>query len=211
MTTAIDLRARLKPRAAKTRKGVPQTPARYMFRGVRFEEAKGWYKITDAELARELRELTHNDREDGIAIFDVCTPAQAGEIQKRESRARTRVAAEDAELQTVTPIARRTSARAGAITTSDVVPVADMADPDPDGTELDEEDAVDGAEPIGRLPDGPPQELDDGDDLLDDGAREPRAPKVTDAPSPTPRTRTAAKATAAPKAAAAPKSSKRGT
>lgn len=193
---------RLKPRPQKKRKGVPQTPSRYMIRGVRFEEARGWYRITDVAFARELKALTHNDREDGIPIFDVCTPSEAEAIKVKERRARTRVDVEDAEVQTVSPQARRARARAGAVTTADARPEVEEAEPAMvDGADGDEEidpddDGTGGeVEALGKLDDGPAQELDDGDDLLEQGGREPRAPKLVDAPatSPRPATRTAKK------------------
>lgn len=175
---------RLKPRPQKKRKGVPQTPSRYMIRGVRFEEARGWYRITDVAFARELKALTHNDREDGIPIFDVCTPAEAEAIKVKERRARTRVDVEDAEVQTVSPQARRARARAGAVTTADARPEVEEAEPamidGADGDdEIDPNDDGTGeeVEALGKLDDGPAQELDDGDDLLEAGGREPRAAK----------------------------------
>lgn len=179
---------RLKPRPAKPRKGLPRTPGRYMFRGVRFEESRGWYQITDAVFAKELSELTHNDREDGVPIFDVMTQEQAQATQARERRSKLKREVEDAEVQTVTPnVSPRARRSSNAITTSDVRPEAEpvaepaMIDPDPEGEELDSEGVPD--EMIGKLTDsddlgdGTTQELDDGDDLLD-GEREPRAPKV---------------------------------
>lgn len=183
---------RLRPRPAKPRKGVANTPARYMIRGVRFEESKGWYKVPDPAFAEELRELTHNGREDGVRIFDVCTPKEAAAIQAKERRSKVRRDVEDAEVQTVTPTARA-RARRSAVSMDDVRPEggdeeltqppemidgADLDDADLDDDDLDEEGDEDlDADALGRLEGGLEQELDDGDDLLD-GEREPEAPKI---------------------------------
>lgn len=201
MPTPTEFLVRLKPRPSKKRKGVSQTPARYMIKGIRFDEARGWYRITDAEFARELRRITHNDRPDGVLIFDVTTAEHAREIEKEEARSKTRSAADDAQhVQTVQPVSRRTSARANALTTQDATAEPVMLDPDPEGDELESasEDGDDelGEDVIGRLSDGPEQDLDDGDDLLDDDSREPAAPVITSA---VPRTRTKVKPSSKPK------------
>lgn len=191
---------RLRPRPAKPRKGVANTPARYMIRGVRFEESKGWYKVPDPAFAEELRELTHNGREDGVRIFDVCTPKEAAAIQAKERRSKVRRDVEDAEVQTVTPTARA-RARRSAVSMDDVRPEGDdeeLTQPPEmiDGADLDDDDDLDeegdedlDADALGRLEGGLEQELDDGDDLLD-GEREPEAPKIRQtAQSPAPQTR----------------------
>lgn len=199
---------RLKPRPAKPRKGQVKTPSRYMYGGVRFEENKGWYRITDAAFAAELEELTHNDREDGVRIFDVCTPKEAAAIQAKERRNKVRREVEDAEVQTVSPQTRRARGRSSAVTMDDVQPesdpdaelrrrVRDITTPKPkpemiDGADLDDEgdEADEGDGELGRLDgDEIDQELDDADDLLD-GTREPEAPKVRQAESAQPKTRT---------------------
>lgn len=174
---------RLKPRPAKPRKGVARTPSRYMIDGVRFEEAKGWYRITDAAFAAKLRELTHNDRDDGVLIFDVASPDEAKAIQARERRSKTKREVEDAETQSVTPQARRSPRpnRSSAISNRDVRP--EVEEPEPamiDGADGDEdlEGGDDEAEALGKLEGGREQDLDDGDDLLNEGGREPRAPRV---------------------------------
>jgi hypothetical protein len=192
MTT--EFLVRLKPRPAKKRKGVPQTPSRYMIEGVRFEEAKGWYRIKDAAFAERLRDLTHNDREDGVSIFDVATPREAEAIQARERRAKVRRDVEDADVQTVAPKVTGRALRSKAVRVADVTP---EAEPEPamiDGADGDEDEPeADEPEALGKL-EGAEQELDDGDDLLEAGGREPRPPKVTPTPAakPQPRTRKAA-------------------
>lgn len=206
---------RLKRRALKRRKGIPQTPDRYMIQGVRFEEKKGWYIVRDKAFADVLRDLTHNDREDGIPIFDVCTPAEAEAIQAREKRVAERRDVDDAQV--IGRAARPRALREQAVKTDEIKP---NPEPSPvvmiDGADDENEDLSgegDEAEledvDLGRL-DGATQEVDDGDDLLDPGGRAPRAPRVvidTPAESPAPRTRArgaaAKEATPAPKKAAA--------
>lgn len=188
---------RLKPRPSKPRKGVPRTPGRYMIQGVRFEEEKGWYRIRDAAFAEVLRNLTHNDREDGVAIFDVATQAEAEAIQARERRSKTRREVADAEVQTVSPSTRRNRRgeiipREASVTAKDTRPEAepamiDGADGEDDApTDTDETDTE-----LGKLAGGVEQELDDDDSLLDDNSREPKAPVVKQpSASPKPQART---------------------
>ena len=203
---SIAFYVRLKPRALKRRKGLPQTPSRYMYAGIRFEEVKGWYRIEDAELAKVLARLTHNDREDGLLIFDVLDGEAARALEEKERRStRTRAQVDNAaEIVTVTPKTRRMAGRASAVSVGDIRPEAEMID----GAEGEtEEEFEDEAEPIGKLTDGEPdQELDDADDLLD-GTREPRAPKLTETAAPQTRKKPVAtpKKRAAPKAAPAPR------
>jgi hypothetical protein len=124
MTT--EFLVRLKPRTSKRRKGVPLTPERYMIRGVRFDEERGWYRITDAEFAEQLRGLTHNDREDGVQIFDVCTAKEAAALQDREKRTTPKRSVEDANALNVESASRVTprgarELRGGAVTRADAV------------------------------------------------------------------------------------------
>lgn len=187
MSKPTEYFVRLKPRPAKPRKGLPRTPSRYMIDGVRFEEAKGWYRITDAAFAQKLRKLTHNDREDGFRIFDVADEDQAREIQARERRSKKKRDVEDAEFQTVTPQARRSPrpSRSSAVTLDDVKPevaepaMIDGADGEDDDGDPDDDERVE----IGRIEGDVEQELDDDDDLLD-GTREPRAPKLVESAEP---------------------------
>jgi hypothetical protein len=185
MSNAVEYKVRLKPRPAKPRKGVPQTPGRYMIDGVRFEEARGWYTLTDEVFVEKLREITHNDkpeREGGILIFDVMTRAEAEAMEKREQRDKTKRSVEASDEQRVARRVHRHEkpSTSGAISTNDVNP-SKMQDP-AEGTE----DANIGAEgdadtsgdsELGKI-EGGEQELDDSDDLLEEGGREPRAPVV---------------------------------
>lgn len=173
---------RLKPRATKKRKGVPQTPERYMIHGLRFEEARGWYRIVDRELAKELRLLTHNDREDGILIFDVVTKEEAERIQASERRSKVRLEVADADI-IATPVSRA-SRRAGAVTTADTKFEAEsaMIDPAPDGEE-DDEDGDMSAEPIGALPaDDDPEDLGGQSDEDEGADAEPERAKPAASP-----------------------------
>lgn len=189
MASGFTVLVRLKPLPSKARKGIPRTPSRYSIRGQRFDEKLGWYTINDRVFAEELRALTHNDREDGFPIFDVCTQAEANALEAREKRAPVR-----RDVETAVAVGRpaRAVARAGAVTVNDVKPMIDGADGDEvegdevegdgdgDGDEFAETDSV-----IGKI-EGGTQELDDGDDLLTSN-REPRAPKITlDAEAPAP-------------------------
>jgi hypothetical protein len=182
------LYARLKPRPKHARKGVPRTPGRYMIHGVRFSVEKGWVKITDDTLLAELRTQTHNNREDGAPIFDICTKKEAEAIDAREKRAgveRTSVA--DA---TEAPAARRARSRSGALSSADTKPEPAMID-GADGEEEETEETESGDETLGRVGNGPAQELDDGDDLLESGGRTPRAPKVVKVEKPASRRKAA--------------------
>lgn len=56
----------------------------------RFEESHGWY-IVDAALAKTLEEVhVHSHDMDSPLAFDVCTAAQAKEIDAREAKAKDR-------------------------------------------------------------------------------------------------------------------------
>lgn len=198
---------RLKPRGAKRRKGIPLTPERYMYRGQRFEASKGWYTITDEDLANDLSKLTHNDREDGVLIFDVCTKEQARQLEARE-----KAVSETRSVDAAERVGRGSRVtRDRAVKVEDVKPRKVEQPPMIDGAE-DEDDLVDGDDiddtgsEIGKIVDGNiTQEVDDDDDLLE-GKREPRETKVTvTEESPKPRTKAAAKPA---KAAAKPKAGK---
>lgn len=58
--------------------------------GKRFEESHGWY-IVDVGLAKTLEEVhVHSHDTDSPLAFDVCTAAQAQEIDAREAKAKDR-------------------------------------------------------------------------------------------------------------------------
>lgn len=60
---------------------------RYTFKGVRFQVDRGWYEVPEA-LAEELRgkrQRSHNEH--SPAAFDVCTPAEAQALERREKEA----------------------------------------------------------------------------------------------------------------------------
>lgn len=60
----------------------------YMVHGKRFLEARGWYEISDRELAKYLKEIRQDqDDPDSPFVFDVTTQSEAVKIDKREEKA----------------------------------------------------------------------------------------------------------------------------
>lgn len=58
---------------------------RFVYRGIRFEEGKGWYQVSP-EVAAHLREVRQRAHDPQSALaFDVCTEAEAKAIDSRET------------------------------------------------------------------------------------------------------------------------------
>jgi len=60
---------------------------RFVYRGIRFEEGKGWYRVSPevGEYLRAVRQRAHDPH--SRPAFDVCTEAEATAIDERESEA----------------------------------------------------------------------------------------------------------------------------
>jgi hypothetical protein len=60
---------------------------RFVYRGIRFEEGKGWYQVSQevGEYLRDTRQRA-NDLRSPLA-FDVCTEVEATELDKQETEA----------------------------------------------------------------------------------------------------------------------------
>lgn len=71
----------------------PRDPAhghvlrRYSYRGAKFEEGKGWYRVSEevAEYLRAVPQQSHDPR--SPLAFDVCTEAEAKAIDAKEAEA----------------------------------------------------------------------------------------------------------------------------
>jgi len=62
---------------------------RYCFRSVVYDVDHGWYPVPNPFLARELQRITQReDDPESPKVFDVCTPEEAAEIDRREKTAR---------------------------------------------------------------------------------------------------------------------------
>lgn len=85
---------------------------RYMVFGIRFDEAKGWYRVPatmDAlvsgqqqavDMGKFLSEIRENDDPDSPLVFEVCSETRALEIQAQERRRHEERPAEVADLRT---------------------------------------------------------------------------------------------------------------
>jgi hypothetical protein len=58
---------------------------RFVYRGIRFEEGKGWYEVS-AEVGAHLRGVRQRAHDPQAALaFDVCSAAEAKAIEERET------------------------------------------------------------------------------------------------------------------------------
>ncbi|MDY0004820.1 MAG: hypothetical protein RBU30_26215 [Polyangia bacterium] len=58
---------------------------RFVYRGIRFEEGKGWYEVS-AEVGAHLRGVRQRAHDPQAALaFDVCTATEAKDIEVRET------------------------------------------------------------------------------------------------------------------------------
>lgn len=92
------LLVRLKPLNQK--KGI--LVERYTYKGIQFQEKRGWYSIKNHEFAEELTELhqVHGD-ESTPKLFDVCTREQAMALESKEKRKKgAKATVEEAEENT---------------------------------------------------------------------------------------------------------------
>lgn len=64
-----------------------QVLRRFVYRGIRFEEGKGWYRVSPevGEYLRAARQRGHDPR--SPLAFDVCTEAEAKAIDEQETEA----------------------------------------------------------------------------------------------------------------------------
>lgn len=99
---------------------------RIMIRGVRFDESKGWYRVSRA-FADHL-ETIHQDYydEDSPLAFDIMSQDDAIKLEEKEKKASEAKA--EASAPRAAPAAARPVERAGALTTSDLPGKADAKD-----------------------------------------------------------------------------------
>ena len=65
----------------------------YTYKGVRFRESAGWYKI-EKDLAEELRDIQQDESDPlSMPVFDVLSEEQAAKIEEREQQRRDRASA----------------------------------------------------------------------------------------------------------------------
>jgi hypothetical protein len=149
--------ARLRP----GKKGFPVL--RHMYKGSLYEARKGWYEVTPV-MARKLEKLHVDPRdEESPLMFNVATVEEAQEIDANERKKVERATPERPNRQTTVTKQGR---QRGVVTTRDlpqdepddedeVEAESDepaMLDPDPDGDELKEPEAVEeGLVPVGRV------------------------------------------------------------
>lgn len=152
-----DMLVRVKPYNPKR----GQLARRVTINEVRFDVERGWYKV-DAEFAAMLKRETLGGDPNGPLVFDVCTPEEAQEIQRREDQAAEAARAEKPIVPEVVTPKRRSSTDSGTLTTVDLATksatpiIADGADPE-DELDQDAEDDADGRVlAVGRMPEDKP-------------------------------------------------------
>jgi hypothetical protein len=189
---------RLKP--VQPNKGI--RVQRYSFRSFIYAAQHGWYRIEDVNLVRALQKLTQRAHDpESPKLFDVCTEAEAAEIDRRERTVRGSVSAPQTSHRSMASGERARPRKT--TTTADLreededpppapkPPRARAAEPEPE----DDEDEV------GKMDDDDSgfeedEESDDGPDVVVDGADDEEegddVGKIDDAPAPAPKPRTAA-------------------
>lgn len=115
---ASSMYVRLKP--YNPRRGYLLKKYTHVPSGKKFEESLGWCRV-DPSLAAQLREIHQNPRDDETPFaFDVCTEAEAKQIDASERKAKQRRESDDAHdlttsalsLPEKTPVDERRAARA---------------------------------------------------------------------------------------------------
>lgn len=109
---------RLKP--YNPRRGVHLRQLMHGPSGKIFKEEAGWYKINDAKLVAWCRAALQVETDDlSQPAFDVCTPAEAAEIDRRERKSKIMRNADDANDLTTADL-RRVEGRGGRTTAADL-------------------------------------------------------------------------------------------